>query len=105
MADPVTGPITVVSESLEPDALATGEPKGLTEGPSVVAEPRPMTIASSTTVAAAHGEPSEIAPPKNDMVKISLNQTREKLAGMSAQAGAGGASGNRISVVNDSDKR
>ncbi len=100
-AEPPSGTLSVASESRDQGVMSAGEPKGLTESETVIAEPRMVSIAGGTTAAAAHGDPAEIGS-----VKIALNQGREKLTALTGQAsGAILPTGNRISVVSDVDKR
>ncbi|MGC4045301.1 MAG: hypothetical protein QM758_16035 [Armatimonas sp.] len=99
----------VASETPPPTVAETSDPKGLNEGTSVIAPQRPVTIASGATGAAGNGDPGEINPslPKRNpdaVMKISLNQTREKLNGLTGQAGISSASGSRMSVVTDNEK-
>lgn len=109
LAEPIASPVPVAMETPRPTAVETGDVKGVTEGTPDIAQPRAVTIASTTPPAAGMGDPGEINPqPKRNpdaVVKFSLNQAREKLNGLTGQAGVASASGSRIPLVTDNEKR
>jgi hypothetical protein len=106
LAEPPSSAVMVAMEPDAPAAMASSELKAPGESEPVIAQPRAATTIATST-AAAHGDPTESPGPKleRETIKITLNQSREKLAALSAQPGANSASGNRISLVSDAERR
>jgi hypothetical protein len=84
--------------------LEVGSVKDLGESDPVVAQPRAASSVVSAS-AAAIADPSESSGPRSETVKISLSQSREKLAALSAQTGTPALPGNKIAVVSDGERR